>query len=209
MTPQDIEAHFTLSDGNFHCARWVRPIVPVVFGVSEETLSVIKGSIELVVGFAGHKMAETDPELGANLMMFFCRDWDELPEVPNLGHLVPELADVVERLKGANANQYRIFRFDAEGAICACFVFLRMDKAMNALPAETVALGQAVQMLALWSDSAFATVSPLALAKGVAVLRPEIGALLQAIYDPILPAVAHDPSHALRLSARMPSEPNQ
>ncbi len=206
MTPDQIEAHFTHSNGDFLCARWGRPIVPVVFGVEDATLSTIKGAIELVVGFSGHKMAETDPEFGANLMFFFCRDWSDLVDVPNLDRLVPELRQVVERLSGADANQYRIFRFDRDGAICACFVFLRMDAEMSKLPAETIALGQAVQILALWSESAFAATSPLALANGVAVLRPEIGALLKAVYDPILPAGAKDKVHALRLFARMSKE---
>lgn len=206
LTPDQIEAHFTRSNGEFLCARWGRPIVPVVFGVEDATLSTIKGAIELVVGFSGHKMAETDPEFGANLMFFFCREWNDLVDVPNLDQLVPELHQLVDRLNGAEANQYRIFRFDKEGAICACFVFLRMDAAMSKLPAETIALGQAVQMLALWSESAFAETSPLALAKGVPVLRPEIGGLLKAVYDPILPAVAQDKTHALRLYARMSKE---
>ena len=206
MTPDQIEAHFTRADGEFLCARWGRPIVPVVFGVEDATLSTIKGAIELVVGFAGHKMAETDPEFGANLMFFFCREWNDLVDVPNLDRLVPELRQVVERLERADANQYRIFRFDRDGAICACFVFLRMDAEMSKLPAETIALGQAVQMLALWSESAFAETSPLALAKGVPVLRPEIGGVLRAVYDPILPAVAKDKTHALRLFARMSKE---
>jgi hypothetical protein len=35
------------------------------------------------------------------------------------------------------------------------------------------------------------------------VLRPEIGAVIRAAYDPIMPALADDPSHALRLAARM------
>ena len=206
MTPDQIEAYFTRADGEFLCARWGRPIVPVVFGVEDATLSTIKGAIELVVGFAGHKMAETDPEFGANLMFFFCREWNDLVDVPNLDRLVPELRQVVERLERADANQYRIFRFDRDGAICACFVFLRMDDEMSKLPAETIALGQAVQMLVLWSESAFAHASPLALAKGVPVLRPEIGGVLRAVYDPILPAVAKDKTHALRLFARMSKE---
>lgn len=206
MTPDQIEAHFTRADGEFLCARWGRPIVPVVFGVEDATLSTIKGAIELVVGFAGHKMAETDPEFGANLMFFFCREWNDLVDIPNLDRLVPELSQVVERLERAEANQYRIFRFDRDGAICACFVFLRMDAEMSKLPAETIALGQAVQMLVLWSESAFAQASPLALAKGVPVLRPEIGGVLRAVYDPILPAVAKDKAHALRLFARMSKE---
>ncbi len=42
------------------------------------------------------------------------------------------------------------------------------------LPVETLALSQAVQSILLWSDRAFADGAPLALAQGVAVLRPEI-----------------------------------
>ena len=55
----------------------------------------------------------------------------------------------------------------------------------------------------LWSEQAFAEVSPLAIAGGRTVLRPEIGAVIRAGYDPVMPAVAQDPSHALRLAARV------
>jgi hypothetical protein len=48
MTPDQIEAHFTRSDGSYLCARWGRPIVPVVFGVDDATLAVVKGAIEAV-----------------------------------------------------------------------------------------------------------------------------------------------------------------
>jgi hypothetical protein len=34
-------------------------------------------------------------------------------------------------------------------------------------------------------------------------LRPEIAAVIRAAYDPVLPVAATDPSHALRLAARM------
>ena len=127
MTPEEIEAHFTRSDGTFLFARWGRPIVPIVFGVDDATLSVVKGAVEAVVSLAGHEMAETDPELGANLMFFFFRDWDELPQVPDLDRLIPDLVPLVGRLKAADANQYRIFRFDEAGAIRASFVFLRIS----------------------------------------------------------------------------------
>ncbi len=194
---------FTRSDGQYLCARWGRPIVPVVFGVEEATLSTIKGAVEAVVALAGHQMAETDPELGVNLMVFFFRDWDELPEVPNLDRLVDGLVPLVARLKAADANQYRVFRFDDRGAIKAAFVFIRMDAALDAVPAETLALSQAVQVILLWSDTAFTDRSALAVTEAGVILRPEIGALIRAAYDPVLPAVATDPSHALRLSARM------
>ena len=205
MTAEEIEALFTRSDETFLFARWGRPIVPIVFGVDDATLSVVKGAVEAVVSLAGHEMAETDPELGANLMFFFFRDWDELPQVPDLDRLIPDLVPLVDRLKAADANQYRIFRFDEAGAIRACFVFLRMDENLGNVPAETLALSQMVQTILLWSDRAFTDRSPLAVMPegGAVILRPDIGDLIRASYDPVLPPVAQDASHALRLSARV------
>lgn len=203
MNASDVENLFTRSDGSFLVARWGRPIVPVVFGVDDATLSIVKGALEAVVALAGHKMAETDPELGANLMLFFLRDWDELRHVPNLERLVPDLLPLVDRLEAAEANQYRIFRFDPAGAIRAAFVFVRMDSHLRAVPAETLALSQAVQSILLWSDRAFADQSPLALMPEGVMLRPEIARLVRAAYDPVLPGVATDASFSLRLSARM------
>ncbi|SEN12165.1 hypothetical protein SAMN04488103_103164 [Gemmobacter aquatilis] len=206
MDPAEVQALFTRASGEFLFARWGRPIVPVVFGVEDATLAIVKGAIEAVVVLAGHRMAETDPELGANLMVFFFRDWAELPEVPNLDRLVPDLAPLCARLAAVGANQYRLFRFDATGAIKAAFVFLRMDEELSAVPADTLALNQAVQVILLWSDRAFADRSALARVRETVILRPEIGALIRAAYDPVLPPVAQDPSHALRLFARTQRE---
>jgi len=203
MDAAEVEALFTRGDGRYLCARWGRPIVPVVFGVEDAAIGVLKGAFEAVCALAGHQMAETDPELGVNVMMLFCRDWDELSGVPDLDRLVPELPDLVGRLIKADANQYRIFRFDEDGAIRACFIFLRMDENLAAVPAETLALSQAVQSIVLWSEVAFATASPLAMLNGNAVLRPDIAGVIRGVYDPVMPAVAQDASHALRLSARI------
>ena len=202
MSPEAITALFTRASGDYVFARWGRPIVPVVFGVDDATLSTVKGAIEAVVVLAGHKMAEHDPELGANLMVFFLRDWAELLEVPNLDRLLDGLAPLVARLQAAGANQYRVFRFDPSGAIKAAFVFVRMDDALAEVPAATLALSQAVQVIVLWSDAAFQQASPLGLVKGVAVLRPEIAAVIRAAYDPVLPVATQDASHGLRLAAR-------
>ncbi|MFQ1699153.1 hypothetical protein ACJ5NV_01025 [Loktanella agnita] len=202
-TTQDIAALFTRADGDYLCARWGRPIVPVVFGVDDATLAVFKGAIEAVVTLAGHQMAETDPELGANLMVFFCRDWSELPEVPHLDDLVPDLIPLVARLTQADANQYRIFRFDEVGAIRAVFVFLRLDDHLAEVSADTLALSQAVQTILLWSDKAFDDTPPLAMVDGNAVLRPEIAHVVRAAYDPVMPVMDRDASHALRLAARI------
>ena len=205
MTPEEVERHFTRSDGSYRFARWGRPLAPVVFGVEEATLQTVKGAFEAVAVLANHQMAETDPELGANIMVFFLRDWAELTETPNLDRLIPELAALVDRLVKADANQYRIFRFDEAGAIKACFVFLRMDDQLSQASAETLARSQVVQSILMWSDTAFTKTSPLAMIpeSGATILRPDIAALIRAAYDPLLPAAANDASHALRLFARL------
>ena len=203
MTPDQVQALFTRKDGAYLFARWGRPIVPVVFGVDDATLSVVKGAIEAVVVLAGHKMAETDPELGANLMVFFLRDWAELPAVPNLDRLIPDLGPLCDRLSAAEANQYRAFRFDPDGAIKAAFVFLRLDDALADMPAEDLALNQAAQVILLWGEAAFAGSSPLAKAGEAVILRPDIAGVIRAGYDRMMPVVARDPSHAYRLAARL------
>jgi hypothetical protein len=204
LSPEDVAALFTRSNGEYVFARWGRPIAPVIFGVEDATLATFKGAVEALVVLARHSTSETDPELGANLMIFFARSWDELLDVPNLGQLVPDLGPLVARLNGASANQYRFFRFDAQGAIKAAFVFLRMDDHLSAMPAQNLALAQAAQVMCLWSDTAFAARPVLADAGGVAVLREDIAALIRAAYTPVLPSHSADPSHALRLWARLP-----
>ena len=198
-----VAALFTRSDGTYLCARWGRPVVPVVFGMAQESLGVFKGAFEALGQLSGHPVAETDPELGANLMVFMVRDWAELGEVPGLERLIPDLAALLARLEGAGANQYRIFRFDPDGGIKAAFVLLRQDAHLAAVPAEVLALAQAVQSWLLWSDTAFLGASPLAQAGGQVILRPDIAGVIRAAYDPVLPAAATDPAHALRLAARL------
>jgi hypothetical protein len=203
LTPDAVTALFTRADGSYLFARWGRPVATVVFGVTDESLPAIKGGIAAVAELASLPMADTDPELGANLMVFFVRDWSELTDTPNLDRLVPDLGPLVDRLRAADANQYRIFRFDEGGGIKACFVFLRMDAQLAALDAGTLALQQMVQSVLLWSDRAFTDRSALVQGPdGTVMLRPEIGALIRAAYDPVLPPAAADPSHALRLFAR-------
>lgn len=204
MTPDDITDLFTRADGHYLFARWGRPIAPVVFGVADATLQTVKGAVEAVCALAGHPVAETDPELGSNLMIFFIRDWQELRDTPNMDRLIPEMAGVLARLIAAGANQYRFFRFDADGAIKAAFVFVRMDDHLADIPADTIALSQVVQTIVLWSDTAFLGDSPLMRAEdGTVILRPDIAGVIRAGYDPVLPDMAIDPTHALRLAARV------
>jgi hypothetical protein len=204
FTVTEIEELFTRTDGNYVFSRWGRPISPVVFGVLDETLGLVKTAIKVVCSTCGHPTSELDPELGSNLMVFFFREWDELRAVPELDQLIPKLGNVVDRLQVVAANQYRAFRFDDVGAIQACFVFLRVDEALEQLSADSLALAQVVQAMLLWSPTAFRNKSPLAvLENGTTVLRPEIAAVLRAAYDPTMPARANDPSHALRMEARI------
>lgn len=205
MTPNEIEAFFTRSDGAYAFARWGRALAPIVFGVEDKTLAVVKGAIEAVSQLAGVPVAQTDPELGSNFMWFFFRDWEELREVPDLDRLIPDLDGLVTRLSREGANQYRIFRFDEAGAIRAVFVFLRMDADLAAVPADTLALGQVAQSVLLWSDTAFETTSPLVRAPGsdVVLLRPGISDVIRVAYDPGLPDATQDPAHALRIFARL------
>lgn len=203
MTPEAVAALFTGAGGDYAFARWGRPLAPVVFGVDDATLSTVKGAFQAVTQLADHPMAETDPELGSNCMVFFFRDWAELRDLPDLDRLIPDLGPLVDRLNGAGANQYRLFRFDDAGAIRACFVFLRMDAALAAVPADALALGQVVQVMLLWGDGAFRDHAPLALAGDRLILRPDIADVIRAAYDPVLPAASRDPAHALRLYARL------
>nr|WP_243144930.1 hypothetical protein [Litoreibacter roseus] len=204
MSPEVVTNYFTRADGTYLFARWGRPIAPVAFGVEDQTLSVLKGAIEAIVTLADHQMAETDPELGSNLMVFFLRNWQDLLDTPNLDRMIPDLEKLVGRLRDADANQYRIFRFDPDGGIKACFVFLKMDQVLSDIPADTLCLGQAVQSILLWSDTAFLGTSPLALTgNDHAILKPDVGAIIQAAYDPVLPVSAADASHGLRLAARV------
>jgi hypothetical protein len=203
MTADEIASLFTRADGSYLFARWTRPVVPVVFGLDDATLATVKGAIEALVAVAGHRMAGTDPEQGANLLILFCRGWTELLEVPDLGRLVEGLDGAVARLTAEGADRYAQVRFEADGAIRASFVFLNMGGRLAAEPADRLALDLALRALLLWSDQAFAVRATVAEVPEGAIVRPELLALLAAAYDPVLPPVARDRSHALRLAARV------
>ena len=137
-------------------------------------------------------------------LWFFVRDWEGLEEIPGLDGLIPDLAALLAKLKAAEANQYRVFRFEASGAIRAAVILMRMDDHLSALPAEDLALAQAAQTILLWSDTAFRGRPPLLRAEdGPALLAPEPAAIIRAAYDPVLPEVSDDPAFALRLAARI------
>lgn len=183
----DIATLFT-RDGHYLCARWGRPVAPVIFGLADESLPIFRAATGAVLAHAGQPIAETDPQMGANMLSFFVRDWDELQDVPDFDRLTGQ-ADLPARLRLRGADQYRMFRFDADGAIRACITLVKMGGALaNAHP------GQLAETLAARAMLTFARdVMPSA----------ELARLIRAAYDPALPAVARGASHALRLVARM------
>ncbi len=195
---------FTNSAGEYRFARWGRPIVPVVFGVEDATLSALKDAITQTVAITGRRLEDTDAELGANFMWFFCENWDELAQVPNLDKLFPDFDRLLTSLKKADANQYRSFAFDAARAIKMCIVLLRMDESLTDMPIQTLGTSETLQSLLIWSDDAFSETSPIAAIKenGICIVKPEYAAVVRASYDAALPDTADDASHALRLAAR-------
>jgi hypothetical protein len=203
-TRRAVEALFTRSDGGFRFARWGRHLAPVVFGTDDAGIAVFEGALGAVAGLAGLELRDTDPELGANFLVFLVREWRELPSVPNLPKLIPDIEKLVTTLAAAGANQYRIFGFDEDGAIRICITLIRYDDEMQSVSAQTVAVGQSVMGLLLWSDHAFTGESPIAAVEGGrAVVKPWHANLIRAAYDPALPPAASDPALAFRLAARM------
>ncbi|MXU65311.1 hypothetical protein [Oceanomicrobium pacificus] len=200
----EIEAMFTQSDGSFRFARWGRPVAPVVFGTDDATLTAFKDGFAEVARLTGQALAETDPEMGANLMVFVCPDWAELRGVPDLDRLLPGLDDLIPRLDAAAANQFRSFSFEPDGAIRFSTVLLRMDDSLAAEPALDLAMRQMVLTSLLWGPSAFRSRAPVGHVgpQKAPLVPPAVAALIRAAYDPVLPAAATDASHSLRLAAR-------
>ncbi len=199
-----IEQLFTRNDGTYGFARWGRPIAPVVFGVDDETLGYLKNAIAQTVAVTGGTLAETDPELGANFMWFFCSGWDEITEVPDLEKLVPDLQSLVENLKRKNVNEHRMFIFDSDGAIKMCLLFLRMKGKVSDMPVHVLATGETLQSLLTWAEDAFSNESPIALVKenDICIVKQQFAALVRGAYEPVMPPAAKDASHALRLHPR-------
>lgn len=191
MDAAAIEAMFTRPDGSFLCARWGRPVAPVVFGLADGSLDIFRGALRAGFAHARHPVTEADPEMGANLMLFFVRDWSELSGVPDLDRLtgVPGLP---ERLARDGADQYRLFRFDAEGGIRACLSFLNMGGALA--EAHPGGLAERVTMQSALTFAAEVTPSS------------QLAGVIRAAYDPVLPVATTQPAHALRLAARLAAQ---
>lgn len=204
LTAANIETMFT-TEGRYIFARWARPIAPVVFGVDDASLNVFKDAFATVASLGDMALAETDPELGANFLVFLCSDWSEIKEIPDLDRLLANLDGLVEELDRSGANQYRSFAFDPEGAIKLCVLLLKYDDDLAQVSAQALATGQMAQAMLLWSPEAFKTTSPIGVieSNNMAIVRPEIAALIRAAYDKTMPDTSGDISHALRLEARV------
>lgn len=175
-------------DGRFLCARWARPVAPVIFGLADESLAVFRSAIGAVLADLRHPVTDADPEMGANMMFFFARDWSELDQIPDLETLTGQ-SGLPARLAAGQADQYRIFRFDQDGSIRACLSFVNMGGRLKDAHPGMLAETLAVRALLTFARD----VQP---SEGLA-------SVMRAAYDPVLPACATDPSHALRLLARL------
>lgn len=204
LTPEKIETMFTHPDGVFRFARWNRPIAPIVFGVDDETLTHLKTAIVTTIGVTGMNIVETDPELGANFMWFFCQDWDEILSVQDLDGLIPDLKNIIARLQTTTTKTYRIFLFDKDGSIKMCVQLIKVAGETADMSIQALATGETYQCLALFSPHAFLKESPIAVIEenGLCIPKPEYAALMRAAYDPVLPVAAKESTHALRLAAR-------
>lgn len=188
LTAPQIEALFTQPDGAFLFARWARPVAPVVFGLDDASLAVFKTALTAVFTHARHSLTDTDPEMGANLMIFAVRDWADLTGIPDFDRLTG-VPDLPARLTTDNADRYRLLRFGSDGGIRACFSFLRLKGPLaDAHPAQ---LAEAEGVNAALSFARHVTPSA------------DLARLIRAAYDPALPTCARDPSFALRLAARL------
>lgn len=188
LTPERIAALFTQPGKGFLCARWGRPVAPVAFGLADESLPVFRAALAAVLAHARHPLIDTDPEMGANLMVFAVREWDELDGLPDLDRLTG-LSDLPARLAAQSADRYRLLRFGTDGSIRACFSFLRLRGALaHSHPAQ---LAEDTGVNAMLTFARHVTPSA------------GIAALIRAAYDPLLPVCARDASHVLRLAARL------
>lgn len=200
-----IAALFTGEDGVFRFARWERPIAPVIYGTNDEGIRIFEEAFRSVVALSGREVIELDPDMGANFLVFFVKDWAELGMVPHLEKLIPNIGDLAAALTEREANQYRAFAFDEAGAIRACITLLRYDQVLQQVSAQTLAVTQSFQGLLLWAMNAFDGESPTALVAdtGRCVVKPWHADLVRAAYDPAIPAASTDAALALRLAARL------
>lgn len=193
----------------FKFARWGCPLAPVVIGLDEAGARLFGEAVKLVAGVAGAEIEEIDPEMGANFLIYVMQDWAHAARAPNLPNFLPDLPALIERLNAADANRYRVFAFDDQGAIRAAITLLRYDEQMRAAPVDYIALTEAALGMLVYDEAGAAADRPVAMARFEgddeprAVLAPWHARLIRAAYDPTIPAGSRDPALAMRLAARI------
>lgn len=194
----------------FKFARWGTAISPVVVGLDTKGAQLFEEAIGAVAELAGVATEELDAEMGANMMIYIMSDWAHAARAPNLPNFLPNLPELVERLTKANANRYRVFAFDDQGAIRASITLLRYDEQMQAAPVDYIALSEAALAMLVYDEAGVAEDRPVVMAQFEdenedprAILEPWHAMLIRAAYDPTIPAGSKDPSLALRLAARI------
>lgn len=192
----------------FKFARWGGSIAPMVAGLDDQGAKLFEEAIGAVAAIAGAQMEEIDPEMGANFLVYVMSDWADAARAPNLPNFLPDLPALVERLTAANANRYRVFAFDDQGAIRAAITLLRYDEQMQAAPVDYIALTEAALGMLVFDEAGIADDRPVVMAKFEdgdqrAILTPWHAMLLRAAYDPAIPAGSKDPALAMRLAARI------
>ncbi|MEM7523736.1 MAG: hypothetical protein AAF360_08285 [Pseudomonadota bacterium] len=200
----------TLFGGDaFKFARWGGAICPMVVGLDDKGARLFEEAIGAVASLAGVPIEEIDPEMGANFLVYVMGDWSHAARAPNLPNFLPDLPALVERLNEANANRYRVFAFDDQGAIRASITLLRYDEQMQAAPVDYIALTEAALGMLVFDERGVSEDRPVIMAKfdddeeARAVLTPWHAMLMRAAYDPAIPAGSKDPALAMRLAARI------
>jgi hypothetical protein len=194
---------------SFKFARWGMPISPVVIGLDQKGAQLFEEAIGAVADLAGVEMEDLDPEMGANMMIYIMSDWAHASRAPNLPKFLPDLPALVERLTAMNANRYRVFAFDDQGAIRASITLLRYDEQMRAAPVDYIALSEAALAMLVYDEAGTADDRPVVMAKfdddddARAIIDPWHAMLIRAAYDSALPAGSKDPVLAMRLAARI------
>ena len=204
LSENEIKDLFTQADGTYQFARWGRPIAPVIFGVNDQILAGLKAAISSTIGITGQKMGELDPDLGTNMMWIFCRDWDEVLELPDIEKLIPGIREKMTDIKNSNASSYRYLTFDKDGAIMFACVLIRPVGEYANQPVSVIGAAETLLTLATFGAGAFKKESPIAVIKenNVVVVKPKYAAVVRAAYDQTMPARSDDPAHALRVKAR-------
>lgn len=211
MNPTAERIQRLFGGANFKFARWGCAISPVVVGLDDKGTQLFEEAISAIAEVADLKVEELDPEMGANMMIYIMGDWSHADKTPNLPNFLPDLPALVERLNKANANRYRVFAFDDQGAVRASITLLRYDEQMQEAPVDYIALTEAVLATLVFDERGVSEDRPIVMAKfededvARAVLSPWHARLLKAAYDPTIPAASGETALAMRLAARVGS----